>query len=164
MDRVNAYGRRTGGFIRIAGRKFLWMRSRGAADFAKSQGLISERGFFNPGRREGLKLAFLEAAEQVPPPINWYVQAVSSAMGVYMATYRGAAHANYFTWDASRSFPGYVCNRKPVPPWCELSRPTSEEVIRPQDIVHKPTGIAEAILRGDPTPGVSLREGDGSGK
>ncbi len=34
-------------------------------------------------RREGLKLAFLEAAEQVPGPIDWYVQAISSGMGVY---------------------------------------------------------------------------------
>src|SRR5262245_43052809 len=56
---------------------------------AQRHGLVSERGFFNPGRREGLKLAFFEACEQVPTPIDWYVQAVSSAMGVY-GTYKGA--------------------------------------------------------------------------
>src|SRR5262249_43668295 len=61
----------------------------GAAAYAGAHGLVSERGFFNIGRREGLKLAFLEACEQVPGPIDWYVQAVSSAMGVY-GTYKGA--------------------------------------------------------------------------
>src|SRR5262249_16405502 len=57
--------------------------------FAERHRIAPERGFFNPGRREGLKLAFLEAAEQVPGPIDWYVQAVSSAMGVYGA-FKGA--------------------------------------------------------------------------
>src|SRR5262249_17858852 len=32
-----------------------------ARDFALSRGITPERGFFNPGRREGLKLAWLEA-------------------------------------------------------------------------------------------------------
>jgi threonine synthase len=54
-----------------------------AASFAGKLGHTSERGFFNLGRREGLKLAWLESVEQVDRPIDWYVQAVSSAMGVY---------------------------------------------------------------------------------
>jgi hypothetical protein len=33
-----------------------------AKQYADSYGVVSERGFFNPGRREGLKLAYLEAA------------------------------------------------------------------------------------------------------
>ena len=60
-----------------------------AKQYADRHGVVPERGFFNPGRREGLKLAYLEAAEQIPHPIDWYVQAVSSAMGVYGA-YKGA--------------------------------------------------------------------------
>ena len=40
-----------------------------AARFGRRRGFCVERGFFNPGRREGLKLAFLEASEQVPRPI-----------------------------------------------------------------------------------------------
>ena len=54
-----------------------------AGVYAREYGLVSERGFFNPGRREGLKMTFLEASEQIEQPIDWYVQAVSSAMGVY---------------------------------------------------------------------------------
>src|SRR5215469_5111252 len=60
-----------------------------AGRYAEKYGLVSESGFFNPARREGLKLAFLEASEQVPQPIDWYVQAVSSAMGVWGA-FKGA--------------------------------------------------------------------------
>ena len=40
-----------------------------------------EAGFFNPARREGLKLAYFEAVEEIPTAIDWCVQAVSSAMG-----------------------------------------------------------------------------------
>ena len=60
-----------------------------AGIYAGEHKLVSERGFFNLGRREGLKLAYFEACDQVPEPIDWYVQAVSSAMGVY-GTYKGA--------------------------------------------------------------------------
>ena len=60
-----------------------------AVAFAERTGMAADRGFFNPGRREGLKVSFLEAAEAVPRPIDWYVQAVSSAMGVY-GVYKGA--------------------------------------------------------------------------
>jgi len=60
-----------------------------AATYAAQHKLVSERGFFNLGRREGLKMAYFEATDQVPGGIDWYVQAVSSAMGVY-GTYKGA--------------------------------------------------------------------------
>jgi threonine synthase len=119
-----------------------------AGAFAERHGLVSERGFFNPGRREGLKLAFLEAADQIPGPIDWYVQAVSSAMGVYGA-YKGARELT-------------VMGRIPRPPrllcvqqetCAPMVRAFEDDspIIRPADIVRKPTGIAEAILRGDPT-------------
>ena len=47
-------------------------------EFAQSHDISAERGFFNLGRREGLKVAWLEAVEQVPLHIDWYVQAVST--------------------------------------------------------------------------------------
>jgi threonine synthase len=119
-----------------------------AAEFAKSQGLTSERGFFNPGRREGLKLAFLEAVEQISPPINWYVQAVSSAMGVY-GTYKGAREL--LRMGRIPQLPRLLCvQQESCAPMVRAFEAGSEK-IRPQDIVHKPTGIAEAILRGDPS-------------
>lgn len=119
-----------------------------AGAFAARRGLVSERGFFNPGRREGLKLAFLEAAEQIPGPIDWYVQAVSSAMGVY-GCYKGARELTRMR--AIPRPPRLLCVQQDTcAPMVRAFRDGSA-VIRPSDVVRKPTGIAEAILRGDPT-------------
>jgi threonine synthase len=119
-----------------------------ARDFAKEQGITSERGFFNPGRREGLKLAWLEAADQVAQPIDWYVQAVSSAMGVY-GVFKGARELR----DLGRvdRLPRLLCvQQETCAPmagaWLE-----GAERIGPEHIVHRPTGIASAILRGNPS-------------
>ena len=116
--------------------------------FASRHRLISERGFFNPGRREGLKLTFLEAADQVPGPIDWYVQAVSSAMGVY-GTYKGARELTRM--GRIPRPPRLLCvQQETCAPMVRAFRDGSP-VIRPSDVVRKPSGIAEAILRGDPT-------------
>jgi threonine synthase len=116
--------------------------------FAESSGITAERGFFNPGRREGLKVAWLEAAEQVPAPIDWYVQAVSSAMGVFGVN--KAAHELHELGLAGPP-PRLLCvQEKTCAPmasaWAERSA-----VIRRDHVVEHPTGIAAAIQRGDPT-------------
>jgi threonine synthase len=116
--------------------------------FASRRRLVSERGFFNPGRREGLKLAFLEAAEQIPGPIDWYVQAVSSAMGVYGA-YKGARELTRM--GAIPRPPRLLCVQQETCAPMVRAFGDGSPVIRPGDVVRKPTGIAEAILRGDPT-------------
>ena len=86
-----------------------------AVAYARQHKLVSESGFFNPARREGLKLAFLEACDQVPEPIDWYVQAVSSAMGVYGA-FKGAKNST--TLVACINSRVYcACNRKAVRRW-----------------------------------------------
>lgn len=119
-----------------------------AGDFADAHGLASERGFFNPGRREGLKLAWLEAAEQVGQPIDWYVQAVSSAMGVY-GVYKAAREL--VELGLAERVPRLLCvQQETCAPMVSAWRAGSER-IRPGDIVARPTGIAAAILRGDPT-------------
>ncbi len=119
-----------------------------AGEFADGNGLASERGFFNPGRREGLKLAWLEAAEQVPRPIDWYVQAVSSAMGVY-GVYKAAGErlALGLTDRVPRLL---LVQQETCAPMVSAWRDGAPK-IRPTDIVARPTGIASAILRGDPT-------------
>jgi threonine synthase len=119
-----------------------------AADYAKQHGLASESGFFNPGRREGLKLALLEALEQAPEPVDWYVQAVSSAMGVYGA-FKGAKEL--LALGRIKCLPRLLCVQQAscapmANAWAEGS-----EIIRPEHRVAMPQGIAEAILRGDPT-------------
>lgn len=119
-----------------------------AGAFAASRAVTPERGFFNPARREGLKLCFLEATRQVPTPIDWYVQAVSSGMGVY-GTANGAAQLKRLGL-ISRT-PRLLCVQQATCcPMVSAFRAEADHV-RPEDIVARPTGIAEAILRGDPS-------------
>jgi threonine synthase len=118
-----------------------------AAAFASRHNLASERGFFNPSRREGLKLAFLEAAEQVPRPIDWYVQAVSSAMGVYGA-FKGAREL--LALGRIPRLPRLLCVQQETCAPMVRAFKDGSEVIRPEHVVEEPRGIASAILRGNP--------------
>jgi len=120
----------------------------GAKEYATAHGIVPERGFFNPARREGLKLAYLEAAEQIPHPVDWYVQAVSSAMGVY-GTFKGAKELRAL--GVTTTLPRLLCVQQES---CSPMVRAFEEgspVIRPEHIVERPEGIASAILRGNPT-------------
>lgn len=119
-----------------------------ARDFANANGLTSERGFFNPGRREGLKMAWLEAADQVPRPIDWYVQAVSSAMGVYGVC---RAAEQLLALGRSDRLPRLLCVQQDTCSPMVSAWAAGSERIRPEDIVSRPEGIAKAILRGNPT-------------
>jgi threonine synthase len=118
-----------------------------ASQYAARRGVPSERGFFNPGRREGLKLTFFEATDQIEEPIDWYVQAVSSAMGVY-GTYKGAREL--VQMGKITRLPRLLCVQQET--CAPLVRAFSEGSpdCRPEHVVARPTGIAEAILRGDP--------------
>jgi threonine synthase len=95
-----------------------------------------------------LKVAWLEAVEQVPRRIDWYVQAISSAMGVY-GVYKAARELHLL--GAAGPPPRVLCvQQETCAPMVSAWRDGSEQ-IRPPDIVERPTGIAQAILRGDPT-------------
>jgi threonine synthase len=118
-----------------------------AKAYAVCHGLTAERGFFNPGRREGLKLAWLEAADQVPQPIDWYVQAVSSAMGVYGVA-RGAEQLREM--GVTDRLPHLLCVQQDTCAPMVSAWEAGSPVIRAEDIVEQPTGIADAILRGNP--------------
>jgi threonine synthase len=119
-----------------------------AAAFAKRRNVTGEGGFFNPARREGLKTAFLEAAEQLPQPADWYVQAVSSAMGVYGA-YKGARELK--AMGRIPQLPRLLCVQQESCNPMARAFQAGSPVIRAGDIIAKPYGIAEAILRGNPT-------------
>lgn len=119
-----------------------------AADFAKKLGHTSEKGFFNIGRREGLKLVWLEAVEQIKKPIDWYVQAVSSGMGVY-GVYKAAKELKAL--GITDRLPKLLCAQQES---CSpMARAWAEncESIEKRHIVEKPEGLAKAILRGDPS-------------
>jgi threonine synthase len=95
-----------------------------------------------------LKLAWLEATEQVRRPIDWYVQAVSSAMGVY-GVYKAAGEL--VQAGLADRVPRLLCvQQETCAPMVAAWRAGSDH-IRPSDIVRRPKGIAAAILRGDPT-------------
>lgn len=119
-----------------------------ATNYASVHGLVSESGFFNPARREGLKLSFLEASEQVGQPIDFYVQSVSSGMGVYGA-YKGAKELRHL--DRLTRLPSLLCVQQETCAPMANAFAEGSEAIRPEHLVTNPTGIAEAILRGDPT-------------
>jgi threonine synthase len=115
---------------------------------AQDHRLPFEAGFFNPARREGLKLAYFEAVEQVPHPIDWYVQASSSAMGVY-GTAKGAREL-VAMGRIARS-PRMVCvQQASCAPMARAFAESAPEIL-PHHIVHNPNGIAKAILRGNPS-------------
>ncbi len=119
-----------------------------AARYAGEYGVTSERGFFNAGRREGLKLCWYEAVEQTGHSFDWYVQAVSSAMGVY-GVYKAAGE--FLRMGITDRLPRLLCAQQES--CCPMVRAWEEgaEMIGPQHIVHNPEGIAKAILRGNPS-------------
>ncbi|MEI6970893.1 MAG: pyridoxal-phosphate dependent enzyme [bacterium] len=149
LDRVQVPDHQAGNIVVFALRGATFVEACDVArQYSERKGFAPERGFFNPARREGLKTAFLEAAEMLERPIDWYVQAVSSAMGVYGA-YKGARELA--AMGRISRLPRLLCVQQ------ESNRPmvsafeAGSKVIRPQDIVPRPAGIAAAILRGDPS-------------
>jgi threonine synthase len=120
-----------------------------AAKFARDNGLPFEGGFFNPGRREGLKLAYLEAFDQLAPrEPDVIVQAISSGMGIYGA-YKGIME--YRAMGRLRGLPRIVCAQQQRCAPMYRAFHDGAETVRPEHIERKPQGIAKAILRGDPT-------------
>jgi threonine synthase len=120
-----------------------------ARGFAQNNPLVTgERGFFNPGRREGLKLAFLEGVLDMPESPHWYFQAVSSGMGVY-GVWRGAQQL--YGLGRLRRLPRLACVQQHSCSPMVHSWKAGSAVTRKEDVVEEPIGIAEAILRGNPT-------------
>jgi len=118
-----------------------------ARAYAHDRGVPFEAGFFNPLRREGLKTAYLEAVDQVEGSIDWYVQASSSAMGVY-GTAKGADEL--LALGRIERVPRMVCVQQetcaPIVRGVERDLPALPEDL----VVREPHGIVQAILRGDP--------------
>lgn len=118
-----------------------------SSTYAIQHGLTAEGGFFNLGRREGLKLSFMEATDQIPQSIDWYVQAVSSAMGVY-GTYKGAKEL--LALKKISQLPRLLCAQQASCAPMANAFHEGYKQIQQHHIIAKPDGIAEAILRGNP--------------
>ena len=114
--------------------------------FSEREGISAERGFFFFGKREALKVAYLEAVEQTPRPIECYVQGVSSAMGVY-ATWKGARQLQALGRIAKR--PRLLCvQEETCDPMVRAWR-RGGATMTDADVVASPRGLSKATLRGD---------------
>jgi threonine synthase len=118
---------------------------RAAAQFARDRGIAFERGFFNPGRREGLKLAYLEAFDAMPQP-DVVIQAISSGMGLYGA-YKGAAE--YRAMGRLARIPRMVCAQQASCAPMYRGWSAGLAVLGDEHVDPDPRGPAQAILRGD---------------
>lgn len=119
-----------------------------AAWFARQSNLIRDDGFFFFGRREGLKTVYLEAALQVRGEVEYYIQGVSSAIGVYAAA-RAARELRAL--GLTRSLPRLVCAQESSCAPMARAFARGADAIAPGDIVARPRGVAKATHRGDPT-------------
>ena len=119
-----------------------------AKKFADEHELPFEGGFFNCARREALKLAYLEAFDVLPNEPTYIVQAVSSGMGMYGA-YRGICE--YKALGLLKSTPKLICAQQESCAPMQRAFVDDSPFIRPQHIFNNPSGIAQAILRGDPS-------------
>jgi threonine synthase len=121
--------------------------SDAAKIFAEKTGILSEGGFFNLGRREGLKLAVLEAYDQFDDSFDWLFQAVSSGMGIF-GSYRGIK--DYIELGLATHLPRMVCCQQSSNSPMVTAYKSGSPVIRTEDVIPNPRGIAHAILRGNP--------------
>jgi threonine synthase len=113
-------------------------------------GEVAEGGFFNLGRREGAKLAYLEAFDEVALAggrIDTVVQAVASGLGIVAAARAVEQSAAVRAWGRG---PRLFCAQQTS---CSPMVKAYRALLSGRDertTVDMPTGLAEAILLGDP--------------
>ncbi|MET9697959.1 pyridoxal-phosphate dependent enzyme [Streptomyces sp. NPDC006529] len=119
-----------------------------AQKFAKANGYYWEGGFFNYARREGLKMSYIEAYQQMPTAPTHVFQAISSGMGL-LGGYKGAVELHRI--GLMDNLPAFIGVQEescsPMVSAWNAGRATVAE----EDIVANPNGLAHAIQRGDPT-------------
>lgn len=116
--------------------------------FAQDNGFFWEGGFFNLGRREGLKLAYLEAYDEMQAEPDYVFQAVSSGMGL-VGAYKGAVE--YRELGRLGKVPSFMAvQQASCSPMAQAFAEDADQ-IAPRHVVRDPKGLAYAILRGDPT-------------
>ena len=116
-------------------------------EFAKVNGLLSEGGFFNLARREGLKLAYLEAYDQMDRTPEYVFQAVSSGMGL-LGGYKGALE--YLAMGRLSRLPRFTAVQQATCAPMAGAYQEGLDHIEPRHVIKNPKGLAHAILRGDP--------------
>ncbi|MBI4237779.1 MAG: pyridoxal-phosphate dependent enzyme [Deltaproteobacteria bacterium] len=118
-----------------------------AVAFTRNRDIVYEGGFFNPARREGLKLAYLEAFDAIKTPPYAVFQAVSSGMGL-LGAYKGALeYAVLRAWDTLPRF--FAVQQTRCAPMATAFHEGYDR-IQPHHVIENPQGLATAILRGNP--------------
>ncbi|RAG82244.1 pyridoxal-5'-phosphate-dependent protein subunit beta [Streptacidiphilus pinicola] len=116
--------------------------------FAREHGHTWEGGFFNLSRREGLKLAYLEAFDAMPVEPDFVFQAVSSGMGL-LGAFKGAVE--YRELGRLSRLPAFMAVQQASCAPMARAWQDGAEQIAPHHVVRDPKGLAYAILRGNPT-------------
>lgn len=116
--------------------------------WSDKSGDASERGFFFFGKREALKCAYMEAVDQVPKPIEYYFQGISSAMGVY-SSYR--ASQQLLGMGLIPRIPGLVCIQEETCNPIVRGWDRGTDKFNPEDKIRYPRGLSKSTLRGDPS-------------
>jgi threonine synthase len=119
---------------------------RASREFAVEHGIFAEGGFFNWARREGLKLAYLEAFDEMPVEPDVVVQAISSGMGIMAA--RKAASEYRALGRLARSPRFLMVQQDTCAPMARAWREGRGE-LTDEDVIVNPEGLAAAILLGD---------------
>ncbi|WP_405976485.1 pyridoxal-phosphate dependent enzyme [Streptomyces sp. NBC_00988] len=120
-----------------------------ARRYAAEEGVHFDAGFFNWARREGLKLAYLEAFDAMDRTPDLVVQAISSGMGV-LAAHKGAQE--YLAMGELSRMPSFLMVQEES---CSPSARGWQEgrtELAEADRIETPRGLATAILLGDASP------------
>ncbi|MEU6237409.1 pyridoxal-phosphate dependent enzyme [Kitasatospora sp. NPDC047058] len=120
-----------------------------ARRFAEANGLHLDAGFFNWARREGLKLAYLEAFDAMDRTPDVVVQAVSSGMGV-LAAHKGVREYREIG-ELDRMPRFLMVQEESCAPAAKGWREGRGELTE-ADRLEDPSGLATAILLGDGAP------------
>jgi threonine synthase len=121
---------------------------RMAMEFAEKNGVHFEGGFLNPAGRDGLKLAYLEAIDQMVTAPDHVFQAVSSGMGL-LGAYKGLVE--YHAIGRVPKVPRlHAVQQSSCAPMASAFAEGAASIER-RHIIEAPAGLAQAILRGNPT-------------
>jgi threonine synthase len=120
-----------------------------ARAYAEERGLHLEGGFFNWARREGLKIAYLEAVDEMGRVPDVVVQAISSGMGI-LAAEKGIRE--YLATGRADRMPRFLMVQEAsCAPMAAAWRAGRVELTE-ADVIAEPSGLATAILLGDGSP------------
>lgn len=119
-----------------------------ALKFAQENNVYHDGGYFSVAKRAGLAMAFIEAWEQSKVTFDFYFQAVSSGMGP-LGVYEMAKKMKES--GMIDKLPALMCVQQASCDPMVRAFNAGENKILPEHIVENPTGIAKAILTGDPS-------------